>query len=68
MVLPQLGYAIEANSLKRVQRHVSCEERLRQINLLSLKRTRLRADLILAFKVFNGEINLRPLDFFPDLG
>ncbi len=56
MVLPQLGYAIEANSLKRVQRHVPYEERLRQINLFSLKRTRLRADLILAFKVFYGKL------------
>ncbi len=48
----------------------SCERassrvvRLRQINLISLERKRLRADLILAFKIFKGEVTLSPSDFF----
>ncbi len=44
--------------------HVLYEEGLRQLNLFALERRRLRADLILAFKIFNGEIDLNPSDFF----
>ncbi len=36
------------------------EERLFQLNLFSLKRRCLRADLILAFKIFKGEVDLNP--------
>ncbi len=36
------------------------EERLRQLNLFSLER--LIADLILAFKIFKGEVDLNPLN------
>ncbi len=43
-------------------RHVPCEERLRQ--LLSLERRRLRADPILAFKNFKGEVDINPPEFF----
>ncbi len=44
---PHLGYALQANAatLVRVLRHVLYEERLRQLNLISLVRRRLRADL-----------------------
>ncbi len=62
------------NELERVQRlatrlvsglhHVQNEERLRQLNLFSVERRRMRADLILAFKIFKGEVAINPPDFF----
>ncbi len=63
----------DVNQLKRVQRlatrlvrglrHMPYVKRLRQFNF-SLERRRLRADLILAFKIFKGEVDLNPSDFF----
>ncbi len=41
------------------------EESLHQVNLFSLERRRLRADLTLAFKMFKCEVDLNPSDFSP---
>ncbi len=64
----------DINQLERVQRlatrlvrglrHVSYEGRLCQLSLFSLERRRLQADLILAFKIFKGEVGLNPSEFF----
>ncbi len=53
-----------ATRLVRGYRHVPYEERLRQVKLFSLERKGLRADLTLAFKIFKGEVDLNPSEFF----
>ncbi len=44
-------------------RHVPYEKRLRQLNLFSLGSRRLGTDLILAFKISKGEVDINPSDF-----
>ncbi len=44
--------------------HVTYDGRLRQLNLFSPERRRLRANLILALKIFKGKVDLNQSDFF----
>ncbi len=66
----------DINHLERIQilatrlvtgmRHLPYEERLQRLGLYSLQRRRRRADLITAFKIFTGLLDIDPnLFFFP---
>ncbi len=64
----------DINHLKRIQRfatrlvtgmrHLPYEERLQPLGLHSLQRRRLRDDLITAFKIFKGLLDINPNLFF----
>ena len=64
----------DINMLEKVQRKavsmisglrsVSYEEKLKELNLLSLERRRLRADLIQTFKILNGIDSVNPETWF----
>ncbi len=70
--LPNL--VADINHLERIQRlatrlvtglrHLPYEERLQRLGLYSLQRRRLRADLITAFKIFKGLLDIDPNLFF----
>ncbi len=65
---------INAIYLERIQRlatrlitgmrHLPYEERLQRLGLHSLQRRRLRADMITAFKIFKGLLDIDPNLFF----
>ncbi len=60
IVWPHLEYAMEL----KLPNWRGSNALQRQLNLFSLGRRRLRADLILAFKIFTGKVDLSPPDFF----
>ncbi len=63
----QLGRVLRlATRLVWGLRHVPYEERHRQLNLFSL--VGLWADLTIAFKIFKGEVDLKPSDSVPSRG
>ncbi len=53
-----------ATRLVTAMRHLPCEERLQRLGLHSLQRRRLRDDLITAFKIFKGLLDIDPNLFF----
>ena len=67
-------YRKDIDKLERVQRRVTkmiprlrnkpYEERLKELNLFSLSKRRMRGDLIEVFKIFRGFDNLNPNDYF----
>jgi len=56
LVRPHLQYSIQFSAVKMFKglEHLCCEERLRQLGLLSLRKRRLRGDLINAYKYLKG--------------
>ena len=64
----------DINLLENVQRRATkmvvglhalpYEERLRKLDLFSLQHRRIRGDMILVYKMFNGQVDLRVDDFF----
>ena len=67
-------YRKDIDKLERVQRRItkmiprlrnlSYEERLKELNLFSLSKRRMRGDLIEVFKIFKGFDNIRAEDYF----
>ena len=45
-------------------RHLNYEHRLRKLNIPSLQHRRKRGDMIYAYKLFTGKLDLEPTDFF----
>ncbi len=64
----------DINHLERIQRlatrlvsgmrHLPYEERLQRLGLHSLQRRRLRVDLVTAFKIFKGLLDIDPNLFY----
>ena len=53
-----------ATRMIKSMRELPYEERLRRLNIFSLERRRLRGDLILAYNIFHGRLDLPHAEFF----
>ncbi len=53
-----------ATRMVKGMRELPYEDRLRRLNIFSLKRRRLRGDLILAYNIFHGYLDLPRAGFF----
>ncbi len=62
--MPACSPNLVGNWLVNGMRHLSYEERVQRLGLHSLQRRRLQADLITAFKIFKGLLDIDPNLFF----
>ncbi len=53
-----------ATRMGKGMRELPYEDRLRRLNIFSLERHRLRGDLILAYNIFHGRLDLPQVEFF----
>ncbi len=53
-----------ATRMVKGMRELPYEDRLRRLNIIFLERRRRRGDLILAYNIFHGRLDLQQAEFF----